>query len=146
MRIAFSLLWILVATAAFSQGWSEPARGSQTRRALMDSLRPHAMWHLGSPVEFVIQDLRVSGNLAFGAVVPQRPGGAAINPRETPAYRRGDLDPDFMDGLAMQALFFKSGDTWVAVHWALGATDVWYADAPYCAVWRGVIPEACQGL
>ncbi|MFT5006729.1 MAG: hypothetical protein ACI8YI_002357 [Paracoccaceae bacterium] len=32
----------------------EPARGSETRRALMDAIRPHAEWNLAAPVEFVV--------------------------------------------------------------------------------------------
>lgn len=109
----------------------------------MDALRPHAQWMLGSPIEFVVFDLRQSGRLAFAAVNPQRTGGAEIRLHETPGYQRGELDIDFMDGVAMQALFYKSGETWVAVHWALGATDVWYAYEPICAVWAAVIPEVC---
>jgi len=46
----------------------------------------------------------------------------------------------------MQALYYKSGETWVAVHWTIGASDVWWAYEPICAVWRQVIPEGCEGL
>ena len=146
MRVFILLCVILFGSPAVAQSWSEPARGTATRSALMDALRPHVMWVLGSPIEFVVYDLRQSGNLAFASVYPQRPGGAEINLRETPAFQRGDLEPEFMDGLAVQALYYKSGQTWVAVHWALGATDVWYAYDPICASWRKVIPDACEGL
>jgi len=145
-RILVFLLALMGAMPGFAQSWQEPARGSTTRQALMDALRPHAMWVLGSPIEFVVHDLRQSGNLAFASVYPQRPGGAEINLRETPAFRRGDLEPEFMDGVAIQALYYKSGQTWVAVHWALGATDVWYAYGPFCESWRKVIPDVCEGL
>ena len=143
MRIVIFMLAMLVAGPTLAQTWVEPARGTPTRKALMDALRPHAMWSLGGEVEFVIHDLRVSGPLAFASVTPQRPGGGAIDVARTPGFQRGDLDPDFMDGLALQALYFRSGNTWVAVHWSMGATDVWYAYEPLCAVWRVVIPEAC---
>lgn len=146
MRIIVFLLALVLSGPGFAQGWQEPARGTETRQALLDALRPHAMWVLGSPIEFVVHDLRQSGNLAFASVYPQRPGGGEINLRETPGFQRAELDPDYMDGVAMQALYYKSGQTWVVVQWALGATDVWYAHEPICLTWRKVIPEACEGL
>lgn len=136
-------LWI-AATPALA--WEEPARGTKTRKALMDALRPHAVWMLGGEVEFVVYDLRRQGGLAFASVYPQRPGGGEIDLRRTPGAQRGEIDPTYMDGATMQALYVLSGDTWVAVHWALGATDVWYSWGPICRVWRPVIPEACQGV
>ena len=149
MRIIILMLAVVLAVAGpgYAQNWQEPARGTPTRKALMDALRPHAMWMLGAPIEFVVDDLRQSGNLAFAAVTPQRPGGAAINQHDTPGFQRSEVEPDHVGGVAIQALLYKSGDTWVAVHWALGATDVWYSYEPFCAVWRDVIPEeVCQGL
>ena len=145
MRFVILALGLMMAGPGSAQSWQEPARGTPTRKALMDALRPHAMWLLGSPVEFVVDELRQSGNLAFAAVSPQRPGGGAIDLYETPGYQRGELDPDSMDGVSMQALYFKSGETWVAVEWSLGAQDVWFAYEPICAVWRKVIPEVCAG-
>ena len=136
----------LVLMPALGWAWETPARGTKTRSALMDAMRPHAEWMLGAPVQFVVYDLRVQGDLAFASVGPQRPGGADIDLRATPGARRGELDASFMDGVSMQALFRKSGETWVAVHWAIGATDVWYSWAPICRVWRSVIPEACRGV
>jgi len=147
MRLLAALLAALVwASAALAQGWSEPPRGSAERGALMDAIRPHVEWRLGSPVEFLVYDLRQYGAIAFANLYPQRPGGAEIDPRTTPAFQRGELYPDEMDGLGVQVLFLKSGQTWVALHWVMGAGDVWYAVPEFCAYWRPVIPEACQGL
>jgi len=146
MRMVLFLLMVLLNGPAMAQGWTEPARGTPTRAALMDALRPHALWLLGSPVEFVVYDLRVSGNLAFASVHPQRPGGGEISIYETPGYSRGDLLPEDREGLGMQALYYKSGETWVAVHWAMGASDVWWAYEPICAVWRAVVPGGCEGM
>lgn len=146
MRILTIAMALLLATAATGQGWSEPRRGSATRSALMDAMRPHAEWILGAPVEFVVHELRVSGDLAYASLYPQRPGGGQIDPRATPGAARGEIYPYDMDGTGMQALYMRSGQTWVAVHWAIGATDVWFAYGPICAIWRPVIPEACQGL
>lgn len=142
---AVFLIFLMLAGPVSAQGWYEPQRGTPLRAALMDALRPHAAWLLGAPVEFVVYDLRVSGDLAFASVYPQRPGGGEIVLSQTPGAARGELYVDDMDGVGMQALYVKSGQTWVAVHWAMGATDVWYSYGPICAIWRPVIAEACQG-
>lgn len=146
MRFAAVLLGIFVAGAAAAQGWHEPARGTKTRAALMDALRPHVEWMLGAPVEFVVGELRLAGDVAFFAGMAQRPGGGAIDMAQTPGAWRGELDPQVGDGATVQALYRLSGETWVAVHWAISATDVWYAWGPICAQYRAVIPEVCQGL
>lgn len=146
MRMGLILTLMLLAAPVWAQGWSEPARGTAERAALMDAIRPHAEWMLGAPVEFVVFDLRRSGDLAFASLYPQRPGGGRIDLNRTPGAQRGDLDLEDMDDIGIQVLYRKSGKTWVAVHWVIGAGDVWYAYGPICAVWRPVIPEACQGL
>lgn len=146
------LIWVVAllglgfADQAAAQSWSEPQRGTATRRALMDAIRPHAEWQLGAPVEFVVQELRRAGPLAYASVHAQRPGGKAINIYQTPGVRRGGVDPEFSDGTTLQALYRKSGETWVAVHWAIGATDVWFAYDEMCRVYYPVIPEFCQGF
>ncbi|KNG95051.1 hypothetical protein ATO11_05345 [Pseudaestuariivita atlantica] len=133
-----------MAQAQSGQNYVEPARGSADRAGMMDALRPHAEWVLGAPVEFLVHDLRQAGRTGFAAVTAQRPGGVPIDIRATPGFADGQLDPDFMDGTTLQALYRKSGETWVAVHWAIGATDVWYADVAFCAVWFEVLPEICR--
>lgn len=129
--------------AAQAQSWQEPPRGSATRVDLMNAIRPHIEWALGAPVEFVVRDLRVSRDVAFAALVPQRPGGGRIDPAQTPAAARGQLLAGEMDGVATQVLYLRSGTVWVALHWAIGATDVWYADPVLCLRFRPVIPEVC---
>lgn len=126
-----------------AQGWTTPARGTATRAALMDAIRPHVEWMLGAPVEFRVTELRLLGNRAFAMLEPQRPGGGAINMAKTPMAARGDYAPEFSDSPHVEVLYVKSGDTWVALHWALGATDVWYSWEPICAEFRQLIPEAC---
>ncbi|MHC0053312.1 hypothetical protein [Actibacterium sp. D379-3] len=136
---------ILWGAAAQAQNWHTPARGSVERRALMDAARPHAEWMLGAPVQFVVDDLRVGDGVAFAALSPQRPGGVPIDPARTPMVQRDGWEPEFMGGVAMQVLYVKSGSVWVALHWAVGATDVWYAAPELCAVFWSVIPEVCVG-
>lgn len=138
---------LLVALAMISTpatAWEEPARGSQARSNMLSAVRPHVEWALGSPVEFVVWDLRVSGDVGFASVMAQRPGGAEIDMIDTPAVRRGDLDPGVVDGPSVQALLQKSGNVWVATHHAIGATDVWYAWDGFCPLWHSVLTEFCD--
>lgn len=76
----------------------------------------------------------------------QRPGGGEIDLYDTPGFKEGTIDPEIMDGTSMQALLRKSGDTWVAVHWAIGPTDVWFAFGPFCRRYRTVIEDYCAGV
>lgn len=147
MRVFLATLWLFATALPISaQSWQEPPPGSGTRTALLEAIRPLVEWQLGAPVEFIVYDLRQHGDIAFANLYPQRPGGVEIDLMDTPGYVRGELTPDLMDGSGVQALYCKSGSTWVAVHWMLGATDVWWAENALCAYWRPVISEACQGL
>lgn len=147
MHLAPIVTAAALALAAGTAGaWEEPARGTPLRAALIDALRPHMEWALGAPVEFIVWDLRREGNVAFFSGMAQRPGGKEIDIAGTPAARRGELDPQVGDGATVQALYKLSGQTWVAVHWAISATDVWYAYEPLCAEYRAVIPEACENF
>ena len=139
-HVAF--LAAVCASPAF--GWQEPARGSADRAALMDALRPHAVWQLGGPVEFVIDTLRVEGRFGFAMVQPQRPGGVGIDLAHSPMGLRDPEIVDYMDGTTMQALYEKSGETWVAVHWAIGATDAWFTAPEFCAAYRPVLADVCN--
>lgn len=143
MRNLLLALGMILPGAALA--WTEPSRGSELRADLMDALRPMAEWNLGAPVEFVVTDLRVEGNVAFASVSAQRPGGAPIDLPATPAFARGELYLDVMDGTAIHALLQRSGRTWVAVHQSLGATDAWFTWDAYCPVWAPVLPEFCGG-
>ncbi len=143
IRLLAALALILIAYAAPAQDYYEPARGTQLRADLMSAIRPHIEWSLGAPVEFVVEDLRVSGDLAFASLWAQRPGGGAIDMARTPMAR--DRGYDLMnDQPSIQVLYRKSGNIWVAVQHEIAATDVWYSWGPICAVWRPVIPEACN--
>ena len=127
-----------------AQSYSEPARGTATRAALMDAIRPHVEWDLGQPIEFVVDELRVAGDVAYGSLSPQRPGGGAIDLYDTPGYRRGEMEPEYMDGTRVAVLYRKLRETWVAVHHSIGATDVWFAAPDYCIEYAAVIPEWCK--
>jgi hypothetical protein len=140
--IAAAALWALAGSAVW--GWSEPAKGSKERAALMDAIRPVAEWWLGAPVEFAVQTLRVEGNRAFAVLDAQRPGGVPIDMARTPLALRDGWDPRVLDGARIDVLYKKSGGQWVAVLREIGATDAWYSYDPICAEWRSVLgPAVC---
>jgi len=138
LLVGWVILWASMAVA-----WEEPARGTATRAALMDAIRPHAEWELGAPVEFVVGQLRRDGALAYAELIAQRPGGVPIFQPDTPVMQRGEAE-DFMDVTQIQVLYKKVRDTWVAVHFAFGATDVWFAYAQLCREYEPVISDYCQ--
>lgn len=144
MRHILAVLFLAITTAADAQSYSEPARGSDLRADLMSAIRPHIEWQLGAPVEFVIWDLRVSGDAAFASLMAQRPGGIGIDLADTYGAEHGEFDPEVGDGATIQALLVKSGRTWVAVHYAIGATDAWWYYEGFCPIWADVIPEVCE--
>ncbi|MFT5161407.1 MAG: hypothetical protein ACI9ZD_003026, partial [Paracoccaceae bacterium] len=72
-----------------------------------------------------------------------RPGGGVIDFWQTPLMKRGEINPEFYDGVQMHVLYQKSGATWVAVHWSIGSTDVWFASREFCEEYRSVTPEFC---
>lgn len=132
---------------AWAGDWQVPERGSALRRDLMDALRPVVEWELGAPVEFYVQDIRVKGNRAFASLGAQRPGGGEIDLAHTPMAERGDFDVELADvGAGVQAFWLKSGNMWVAVQWAVAATDVWYQWEPICKIWGDLVPEACSQM
>ena len=146
MRLIFALVlgvFALGVAPVFAQSYSEPARGTATRAALMDAIRPHVEWDLGEPIEFVVDELRVSGDVGYGSLSPQRPGGGAIDLYNTPGYRRG-MEPEHIDGTRVTVLYRKVRETWVAVHHSIGATGVWFAAPDYCIQYAAVIPEWCK--
>ncbi|MCC1492155.1 hypothetical protein [Cognatishimia sp. F0-27] len=135
------LVFCMVGTAVLA--WEHPERGSALRADLMDAARPLAEYAFGASVVFVVDDLRVHGGAAFGNLRPVRPSGAEIGARDlTPAARRR-IDPAFWDGPQMQVLFSRGAGGWFAAQYAIGATDVWWADPAFCPEWGAVIPEFC---
>jgi hypothetical protein len=142
-RIMKMILPLFVILALPVSAWETPARGSADRKGLMDALRPKVEEALGAPVEFMIEDARVSGDVAFVMVSPQRPGGKAIDLSATPMAQRGDYYPDMMDGGNIDALLQKSGKTWVAMEFTIGATEAWWSDPTFCVTYAAVIPEVC---
>ena len=134
---------LLVASAACAQSWYEPACGTAEREELIGALRPFAEFVVGPPVEFVVRDLRVSGGVDFISAKAQRPGGATIDPLQTPAFRRGQHDPQAGGLDRFHALYERSFGVWQVKHRSFDAGDVWWADPELCARFASVTPEVC---
>lgn len=123
--------------------WEEPARGTDLRSDLLGTIRSVVAYDLNPPVEFVVKDLRHDGDLAFGQLEPQRPGGALI---EWSSTRLAALEEqeDWYDGLTVFVFFQRLEGHWYVEEYAIGATDVWWAGPPFCDTYKALIPEYCQ--
>lgn len=139
--LSLALAGALVVPAS---GFTVPPRGTDERTDMLDAVRPLAAWLLAAPIEFVVLDIRLEGDVGFVNVAAQRPGGFVIDLAESPIVTRDGENPDNLDGATMQALLQRSGRIWVAVHHSLGATDLWFSNPAYCPVWGPVLPEVCQ--
>lgn len=137
------LLAISTATPSAGQSWHEPARGTTDRADLMDAIRPHAEYMLGQAVKFRVDTLRVAGDRAFAVLQPLDAGGAEVRLEGAPMLARSGDAADFYDGSRIDVLYIKSGRVWVALHWAIGATDVWYSDPDLCAGFAPVLTDFC---
>ena len=146
MHFLKTVLFALCLAGPVAAEYYEPARGTDERKAMLDAIRAHAEEQLGEPIEFLVYELRAKGSKGFAALRAQRPGGGAIDLFATPGFKEGTIDPETMDGSSMQALLRRSGDTWVAVHWAIGATDVWFSYGPFCRRYHSVIEDYCAGV
>lgn len=140
LRIGSAVAMAFITTAA--SAWTEPLRGSETRAALMSSLRTIVAMDLSPPVQFVVSDLRRDGNIAFGMFDPQRPGGGQIPWSDTGFAARG-LSRDGFDNLGIQAFFEWIDGHWYVRDYAIGATDVWWYQSSLCDTYKRIIPEFC---
>lgn len=142
MRTVVALLLTALPAFAAETSFDRPERGTLLRQDLMEVARPFAEEHLGGPVEFVVEDLRHRGGVAFGVLSPQRPGGAPIPWGDTRMGREGEDEAGY-DGLRIDVLYRVGPEGWDVAEWAIGATDLWYADPGLCAEFGAVLPEIC---
>lgn len=140
--LEIGLLMLAMALPGSALAWFEPERGSDLRKELMNAIRPQAEGELGAPVQFVVDSLRVEGNVAFATLQPQRPGGTQIRWEDTELAARGEEAVAY-DGLTIHVLYALSDTAWEVFAWSVGATDAWWSDPQLCATHQSVIPEAC---
>ncbi|MEP3045967.1 MAG: hypothetical protein ABJL55_07795 [Roseibium sp.] len=136
--VLLSTIFLSVAAfGALAQPVHEPGRGTAERKAVLDAVRPLLEARLGAPVEFVVDWMQVGGGWAFVGLAPQRPGGAAIDLRQTTYAEQSE----WMDGIQTYALLKHQYNRWNIVDYAIGPTDVfWQGDPLYAQLPIGLTP------
>ena len=143
MRYGLGVILLLIAGACAAAP-VEPPRGSETRRDMLDALRPFAEYDLGPPVEFVVDTLLFEGDRGFARVRAQRPGGRAIAMQRTPLVLRDNEPFSLIDGTEMVAFLYRQGGIWRPEIYEIGATDAWWAGGTYCDNYAAFLPrEVC---
>jgi hypothetical protein len=124
-----SLIVLLFVTAfgglAAGQGVHTPEKGSSERTAILDALRVPVERELKQKIIFAADNFNVSASWAFLGGAPQNTSGGKPNYRGTP-YQKA-INQDMFDNNFF-ALLKKTGGKWKVVHYAIGCTDVCYAD------------------
>ena len=116
---------LILAGSALAQGVYTPEKGSPERKAILEALRIPVEKELKQQVIFVANDFKVLGNWAFIGGDPQSADGGQPNYRGTPYQEAKDAD---MFDNNFFALLKKTGGKWKVIHYAIGCTDVCYAD------------------
>lgn len=128
MKIRILLLFaamLAFSTAAYSQAVYTPERGTAERKSIMDALRLPVEKELRQRIVFAADNFNVQGNWAFLGGTPQTPDGGMPDYSGTPyaeAREAGAFDNNFF------ALLRKTAGRWKVVKYAIGCTDVCYAD------------------
>ena len=117
---------LILACAAFAQKVYTPEKGSAERTAIFNALRVPVEKDLKQKVSFNAETFNVQGNWAFLSGEPLKAdGGGRPDYKNTPykdAIDAGAFDNNYF------ALLKKSGGKWKVVTYAIGCTDVCYAD------------------
>ncbi|MBC7900824.1 MAG: hypothetical protein H7070_12325 [Saprospiraceae bacterium] len=120
-----------VMTAAFlsitAQSVYTPEKGSVERTAIMNALRIPVERDLKQRIVFAADHFKVQGNWAYLSGTPQTTSGGRPNYRNTKywdAVDSGAFDHNFF------ALLKKTGGKWKVTVYAIGCTDVCFADWP----------------
>ena len=121
--VAISLSVFAVALQA--QTPYTPEKGSPERKAILDALRMPVERDLKQKVVFVAENFNVLGSWAFVSGTPQNANGGS------PDYSRTQY-ADALDSGAFDNNFFallrKTAGKWKVTTYAIGCTDVCYAD------------------
>lgn len=113
------------AAAAAGQMVHTPEKGSPERKAILDALRVPVERELRQNIVFAAEHFNVLGNWAFIGGAPQDGSGGRPNYRGTP-YQEA-IDSDMFDNNFF-AILKKTSNKWKVVTYAIGCTDVCYAD------------------
>jgi hypothetical protein len=121
--IAAGLLFLSV--PAFSQDVYTPEKCSAERKAILDALRVPVERDLKQKVVFAADNFNVLGNWAFIGGSPQTPEGGQPDYRGTKYQQAKDAG---MFDSNLFAVLKKTAGRWKVVTYAIGCTDVCYAD------------------
>ena len=114
-----------LATSITAQSLHTPEKGSAERKVILDALRIPVEKDLKQKVVFVADNFNVYGNWAFVGGTPQSANGGSPDYSRTQyadAKESGAFDNNFF------ALLKKTAGKWKVVTYAIGCTDVCYAD------------------
>lgn len=114
-----------LATTLSAQSVYTPEKGSPERKAILDALRIPVERDLKQKVIFVADNFNVQGNWAFVGGRPQTADGARpdySNTQYADAVDSGAFDNNLF------ALLKKTAGKWKVTTYAIGCTDVCYAD------------------
>jgi len=124
-RILPVFLVLITAATLAAQEAHTPEKGSPERKAILDALRIPVERALKQKVVFVAENFKVQGSWAFVSGRPQNTGGGS------PDYSRTEY-ADAVDSGAFDNNFFallkKTAGKWKVSTYAIGCTDVCYAD------------------
>ena len=123
--LQFLLVAVALVVSSSAQSVRTPEKGSAERTAILNTLRVPVERELKQKIVFNLDHFRVAGNWAFLGGDPQTPSGGQPNYRRTPYQQAKDAD---MFDNNIFALLRKTGGQWRVVHYAIGCTDVCYAD------------------
>lgn len=121
---SLSIICVL-SCAAFAQRVYTPDKGSAERAAILNALRVPVEKDLRQKIQFSVNDFKSNGAWAFLSGEPQTAAGGRPNYSSTryrDAVESGAFDNNFF------ALLKKTGGKWRVVTYAIGCTDVCYAD------------------
>lgn len=126
----FSIVWcgflaLILTASAFAQAAYTPEKGSPERKAILDALRVPVEKELKQKIIFVVDHMSVQGAWSFVSGTPQGENGERPNYHGTPyadALESGAFDNNYF------ALLRKTGGKWKVVTYAIGCTDVCFAD------------------
>lgn len=125
-RSLFTIGFIITLLGAVSaQAVYTPEKGSPERKAILDALRIPVEKELKQKIVFAADHFNVSGNWAFLGGDLQSPTGGQPDYRHTP-YQEAKAADMFDNNFF--ALLKKTGGKWKVVTYAIGCTDVCYAD------------------
>jgi len=126
IRKLLAIVSLLVLSACVSaQSAYTPEKGTPERKAILDALRIPIERDLKQKVVFVADNFKVQGNWAFVGGRPQNASGGSLDYSGTKYGEQvdsGAFDNNFF------ALLKRTAGKWKVTTYAIGCTDVCFAD------------------